>query len=955
MTIAVFQAPHPLTQRRLATAAGLVLSALLALAAGPAPARAAGTPDVKIDYVKYTLPNGLDVILHEDHTLPIVGVNLWYHVGPANEEAGRTGFAHLFEHIMYKGSAHVADGQYFKILQGAGASFVNGSTDFDRTNYLEDVPSNQLELALWLESDRMGFLLDDLDQYKLSNQQDVVRNERRQSIENANYGLADEELYHQLFPKGHPYYADVMGSHQDIQAAKLADVRDFFKRYYCPNNASLAISGDIDIAKTKALVEKYFGSIPRGADVPPIKAVTPPITKERRATVTDAVSLARVYMGWITPAAYKPGQADGTLAADILAGGRSSRLYKKLVYELQIAQDVSATLDPEQLGSVFRIDATARPGHTVAELEKAIDAEVARLAAEGPTPEEVAAAQQTLYLSVVSSLERVGGFGGVANRLNQYNQYLKNPGYLDQDLARFAAATPATVQAFVKEQLGTQKRAVVECLPGKKVVPPGPPTPPTPERTASKAVDREPWRQTMPAAGLAPAPKLPTPTRFALSNGLTVYVVENSRLPIVTANLVFRSGSASDPPDLPGLAGFTASMLEQGTTTRDALAIADQTKALGARLSSNSGTDNAGIALRVLSANAAPALGILADLATHPAFPAEEIERERKDRLTSIVEQRDSPQATARRITLACLYGPTHPYGHVALGTEEAIKKITREDMQRFYGQVYTPKNAALVLAGNVTEADARRLATEALGGWTGNAPEMARPAAGTQVASRVVVVDKPGSPQTQLVVTQLAIPRSDPDFDKLSLMNTVLGGAYGSRINMNLREAHGYTYGAYCFLSENRGVGPMIAGAGVRTDVTGPAVSEILKEMQGMKDRPVTDEEMERAKGQRIQGLPGRFETTGSVADQVASLFSFDLPDDYYATLPARLDAITKKDLADMAAKYLAPDRMLIVAVGDRAKIEPQLKPLNLGQISLRDADGNEVKSEGGAGKTLN
>ena len=461
---------RPLAHRSPFTLAAAALALATALAAAPAPARAKSSapPHVKLDVVKYTLPNGLDVILCENHRLPTVGVNVWYHVGPANEEPGRTGFAHLFEHMMFKGSRHVPDGKHWTYLQTAGATMVNGTTEFDRTNYLEDLPSNQLETALWLESDRMGFLLDGLDAIKLANQQDVVRNERRQSTENVEYGVVEEELYHQLFPKTHPYYADVIGSHEDIQSAKLDDVRGFFKRYYCPNNASLAIVGDIDVAKTKALVAKYFGSIPRGADVPPIRVVTPPITSERRAVVTDNVSLPRIYIGWITPKAFTPGDAEGAIVSDILTGNflgygrgssKASRLYKKLVYELRIAQDVTSSYDALQLGSILQISATAKPGHTAEELEKAIDDEVAKLAAEGPTEAEVEAARQSIYLANVSSLERNGWFIGIADRLNRYNYYVKTPDYFDKDLARYAAVTPQSVKRYVAQYLQKSSRA----------------------------------------------------------------------------------------------------------------------------------------------------------------------------------------------------------------------------------------------------------------------------------------------------------------------------------------------------------------------------------------------------------------------------------------------------------------------------------------------------------------
>src|SRR5262245_62084807 len=382
----------------------------------------------KIDYEKYTLPNGLDVIRSEDHRLPLVAVNLWYHVGPANEEAGRTGFAHLFEHMMFQASKHVPPDTYFKTVEGAGGSNINGTTDFDRTNYFETMPSNQLELALWLESDRMGYLLDVLDQASFANQQDVVRNERRQSIENQPYGIVEEAMFHALFPKDHPYYADVIGSHADIQAAKLDDVKNFFKTYYAPNNASLVIVGDIDKAAVKALVDKYFGPFKKGPAVPKATADTPKLTAERRVVVKDRVELPKVYMAWITSPFYKPGDADADVASTILGGGKSSRLYKSLVYEKQIAQSVTAQQNSLMLGSVFSIEATARPGHTAEELEKAIDEQVTKLRDAGPDANEVDRARNVIETRMVQGLENLGGFGGVADRLNEYNQYLGDTG-----------------------------------------------------------------------------------------------------------------------------------------------------------------------------------------------------------------------------------------------------------------------------------------------------------------------------------------------------------------------------------------------------------------------------------------------------------------------------------------------------------------------------------------------
>ncbi len=924
----------------------LVCSALL-LPGGTARAankEAAKPPQVKLEFEKYTLPNGLEVILHEDHQLPLIAVNIWYHTGPANERAGQTGFAHLFEHLMFQASGHVPEDTYFKYLEAAGASFVNGSTDFDRTNYLEDVPSNQLELALWLESDRMGFLLDRVTEASFANQQDVVRNERRQSVENAPYGLVEEELYHQLFPKTHPYYASVIGSHEDIQNAKVNDVREFFKQYYVPNNATLVIAGDLDKAKTKALITKYFASIPRGAEIPPITATTPPITQERRATVSDEVELPRVFMGWITAPILKPGDAEAGLASDILGGGKSSRLYKSLVYEKQIAQDVNASLQSLTLGSVFEIVATAKPGHTAEELEAAIDAEIQKFAAEGPTAAELAASQNSTYSGIVSSLERIGSFGGVADRLNLYNQHMKDPGYLNKDLARFAAVTTDGIKKFAAESLAKDKRAVVYGIPGKKIVPPAPETPAAPPASEAKVESKEPWRNTVPGAGPTPMVKLPMAKRFQLPNGLTVLVVENHRLPIVASTLVLRSGSAQDPLDLPGLSGYTSSMLDEGTQKRDALAIANELHALGASLNTGSSIDGSTIGCRSLKATAASTMAILSDVALHPSFPEKDIERVRGDRITALLQQRDSPNQTAARIMWNCLYGPTHPYGHITLGTADGLKKATRDDMVKFYQAYYTPQNAALVLVGDVTESEAKKLATDALGSWSGPPTETPRPPQGTMISSRVVIVDKTGMPQTALRVVQLGLMRSDPDFERFDLANTILGGLFSSRINLNLREAHGYTYGAFSALSESRGQGPFLIGTSVRTDVTGASIDEILKEVKSMTDKPVTDDELKMAKESTIRTLPAQFQTTGGTAGTIATLYLYDLPPDYYQTLPGRISGISAADVQAVSKKYLAPDRMLVIAVGDRSKIEPQIMKLNLGAVAYKDLDGKEV-----------
>ncbi|HYG80499.1 MAG TPA: insulinase family protein, partial [Pyrinomonadaceae bacterium] len=583
-----------------------------------------------LNFEKYKLKNGLDVILVEDHRLPLVAVNLWYHVGPANEKQGRTGFAHLFEHMMFQGSKHVGDDQHFKLLEAAGASDINGTTGFDRTNYFQTLPSNQLELALWLESDRMGFLLDTLDESRLANQRDVVRNERRQSRENQPYGLVNEGMYHQLFPKNHPYYAVVIGSHADIEAARLADVREFFKLYYAPNNASLAIVGDIDKAKTKALIEKYFGPIPAGQPVPKIDAVTPPITSERRAVVTDQVELPRVYMSWITDPIYKPGNAEADLLARIIGGGKYSRLYKRLVYEKQIAQDVAAFNQSAALGSVFVIQATAKPNVKPEDLEKAIDEELDAVRKEGVRADEIERARNLVQTQIVRGLETLGGFGGVADRLNQYNHYLGDPNYLAQDLGRYDKVTPAVALKVAQEKLSRDKRVVVYGVPGKKVIDDPPKTAETEaekkEAASAAASSQEPdWRAQPPAAGAASKLSLPVPKKFKLNNGLTVLLVEKNNLPMVSAGLAVLSGSEANPVDKPGLASFTADMLDEGTNRRSTLQLAEDAAQIGATLGTSSYSDASVLNISALKKNADAAFELMADVALQPSFAQKEI------------------------------------------------------------------------------------------------------------------------------------------------------------------------------------------------------------------------------------------------------------------------------------------------------------------------------------------
>jgi zinc protease len=427
----------------------------------------AQAPALSVPYTQFKLPNGLNVILHRDASVPIVSVNVWYHVGSGNERPGRTGFAHLFEHVMFEGSMHVPEGEFDNWLEAAGGNN-NGSTTNDRTNYYEDIPSNALELALFLESDRMGFLLDDKAPDKINGQRDVVKNEKRQSVDNQPYGQAFMELPAMLYPAGHPYSWSTIGSMEDLSAASFEDVARFFRTYYVPGNASLVIAGDIDIANTRKLVEKWFSDVPAGKPVPPINAPTAVLDGVKKKTITDRVQLPRLFLAWHTPALLKPGDAEMDVVSNLLSGGKNSRLYKRLVYDLQIAQDVNAVQQSQALDSNFLIIATARPGQSLDKIQAVIDEELDKLRNTAPEPREITRALNQIEANFYRSMERVGGFGGKANQLNSYYKAAGTPDYFQKDLDRYRALTPADIKAAIEKYLPKDRRVELSVVPGDK-------------------------------------------------------------------------------------------------------------------------------------------------------------------------------------------------------------------------------------------------------------------------------------------------------------------------------------------------------------------------------------------------------------------------------------------------------------------------------------------------------
>lgn len=880
----------------------------------------------KLDFEKFTLSNGLDVILHEDHSLPMVTVNILYHVGSKNESPGRTGFAHLFEHMMFQGTPNY-QGDYIVPIQAIGG-IVNGGTFEDRTTYFEDVPGNYVELALAMESDRMANLLDGLDQENLSMQQDIVKNERRENFENSPYGTVADVMPKLMFPPGHPYSWPVIGSMADLTAATLDDVKDFFRQFYTPNNASLCVAGDFDPAQARELVRKYFGAIPPGPPVSRLTSWVPSLDGVRRAVIEDDVELPMLWMLWHSPAAFTPGDAEGDIIANILSTGKTSRLYSSLVYERQIAQDVIAFQESKELSGLLWIMVFAIPGHTLDEIEAAVDEELRRLIAEGITDQELAQAKTNWEAQYVRSLQTIGGFSGRANTLNMYNVTLESPDKLAWDMARYTRATVDDVMAFVHTYLDLDRRGII------RVVPRGTPI-------AETAVD---W-SVRPVEGPPPTFTPPEIQTATLANGLKILLVEDHRLPLIDFRLVVKRGWAADPPGKFGVASLTSDMLNEGTRNLTALEISDSAKSLGCQVTSNSDFQSMSIGSNVLKKNFGAALELVADIVRNPIFPEADLERLRKQYLATIQEETKQPFTAAFKTLNYILYGENHPYSQsfTGAGSAECLTGITRDDLVSLYTAISRPNISAVVINGDITLAEVRRQIERAFGDWArGPVPDpMIPPPQKTSVAG-VYIVDRPGAEQSMIMAGHVCMSRQDPNFAAFNALNRPLGANFSSRINMNLREDKGFTYGARSFLQARGLPGPFYAYAPVQTEFTKEALFELMKELKDiLGSRPLTADELARSKGGLIKNFPQGFQNLGAISDQLATLFVYDLPLDDWATYAERISGITAGQVADVAKRYIHPDDMAIIIVGDRSKIESGLKDLNLGKVVQFDMSG--------------
>jgi zinc protease len=899
---------------------------VLVLMAGGAFAQSA---DIDIPFQKFVLDNGLTLIVHEDHKAPIVAVNLWYHVGSKNEKPGKTGFAHLFEHLMFGGSEH-APGRYLDAMERIGATDLNGTTNNDRTNYFENVPTSALDLTLWMESDRMGHLLGALDQKTLDLQRGVVQNEKRQG-ENQPYGVTRQLIVQNTYPAGHPYSWTVIGEMADLDAASMKDVQEWFKTYYGPSNVVLVLAGDIDAKTAKEKVEKYFGDIPAGPPVAHQEVWIAKMTGTHRQKVQDRVPQARIYKIWNMP---QFGTADADyldLVSDVLSSGKTSRFYKRLVYDDQIATNASAGVNLNEIGGQFIVQSTARPGQSLGQIEKELDEELARFLKDGPTADELQRVKTNYAANFIRGIERIGGFGGKSDQLARNQAFRGDPSAYKISLKRVQEATAEDLKGAANRWL-SDGVYVLEVHPFPQY------------KTASTGADRS----KAPVPGTPPDLKLPKLQRATLANGLKVILAERHEVPLVHFWMTADAGYAADQSATPGTAAMTSALLDGGTNTRSALQISDQLAMLGAELRAYSNLDLSIVELSALKGKLDPSLDLFADVILNPVFPEDDFKRQQKQTLAAIEREQNAPVQMALRVLPGLLFGAGHAYGNplTGSGTTESVSKMTREDLVKFHHTWFHPNNATLIIVGDTTLGEIKPVLEKLFASWkAGQIPKKNIGNVSLAPKSAVYLMDKPGALQSVIIAGIVAPPKSNPKDIAMEAMNDELGGMFGSRLNMNLREDKHWSYGARTLMWSARAQRPFIALAPVQTDKTKESLVEMNKEFRGiLGERPVTADELGKIQANETLSLPGSRETQNEVGQSILDLVQFGLPDDYYETYASKVRALKTGDLEDAGKLVMHPDNLIWVIVGDRAKIEAGVKELNLGEIRFLSPDGKPI-----------
>ena len=892
---------------------------------------AIGANMVNIDYKEYRLDNGLRLIIHEDHKAPIVAVNIWYHVGSKNEVKGKTGFAHLFEHLMFNGSENYND-EFFKPFERVGATSMNGTTYFDRTNYFENVPNTALDMALWMESDRMGHMLGAITQERLDEQRGVVQNEKRQG-DNQPYGMVQYHLLEGIFPEDHPYSWSTIGSMEDLDSASLEDVHKWFKKYYGPNNAVIVIAGDVQSDQVFEKVKKYFGDIKPSAPVDKMKEWTVRLDTDKREIIRDDVPQIKIHKAWGGPS-FRNLDSDILQLADlILTSGKTSRLYNRLVYKDQIATDVDSYQFSGDIGGFYYIEASVQPNGDHELVKKAINEELERFLKDGPSKSEMRRAKMKLRSSFLRGLEKVGGFGGKSDILAQNAVYTGDPGYYKKSLEMIEDASREDIMSVANKWLsrGTYN---LEVHPTEKLA------------SNEEGVDRS----SVPVTETFPESKFIKFQKEALSNGLNLVVAKQENIPIVSFNLLLDAGYAADQYSAPGTSSMVMSMLDEGTEKMDALEISDRASEIGAIISSGAGIDTSSVSMNALRENLDDSLKLYSEIILEPSFPDRELERIRNQKLAQIQQEKNQPFGIALRVLPELLYGESHAYSLplTGSGTEESVMQIDRQSLINYHNEWFKPNNATMIIVGDVEMDQMKPMLEKHFKNWkSGIVPEKDIADVTVAKSDSVYLIDRPGSQQSIVLAANIAPGKGDSDDLAIESMNDVIGGSFTSRINMNLREDKGWAYGARTTLLQTKGQRPFIAYAPVQTDKTAESIIEIKQELsEFLTTNPVTEDELQKVKDNNTLSLPGRWETVRAISSDLSQIITYGLPDDYWDTYTNKVRNLSSKKLQDAAEKAIKPDNLIWVIVGDLSEIEDKVRNLDFTQIKTLNADGKEIKN---------
>jgi len=898
--------------------------------------------ELQIPHQRFALPNGLEVILAPNARLPRVTVNMRYKVGSSSDKPDRAGAAHLFEHLYTFADLAVAKVR----LNDVGATQIGATTEFDRTTYYTTIPSSALETALAIEAERMGTIGNLINQSLLIRETKAVRNERRLVVENRPYSLADEAVFENVFPEGHPYHHIYIGKHRDVQAITLDDARNFFAEYYTPNNAVLTIAGDFNAAKAIRLIEKYFGSVPRGnaVDVPVAPSVG--VTEVHKA-VADQIDRQRLSIAWRAPANYAPGSAEADLLSVVLGHGDESRLYRRLVVKEKLAKGVSAYNYPFRLGSAFVVNVIPEQGADLATIEAAVQDELHLLFTHPPRREEIDRARNTTMLRILRGLERNGDitdrsgltidptFGGISEQLSECAHLTGSPDCVPARISAYGRATSASM-SMVAQMLFNSGRITIVAEPGERVLD----DPPAPAETTTEASDVD---NAVLAAAQSEQPQgemravsavLPVPNVVKLANGLTIYHVRQPNAPMVTAMLVAKGGTTAS--SLLGLAAFSVDLLTQGTGSRTAAQITREGAQLGTALETDIDRDAAALRLSVQLANLPVALDLLADVVRNPVFAPDAIERVRALRRERIRQIKAVADTSASLVLTRALYGSDtalgsggifndvlfarpHPYGYEDIGGVESLANISRADLVRFHSEYFTPRNSALIVSGDIGDAELLRLADRYFGDWRGGCTQPSPQMSGTKPTESLVLEETGPSSQTIIRMGTSITGHSKSDAMALRLANIIFGEVYASRITTNLREKNGFTYMARSRVAVAANEGIFAFGTSVKAEATATAIREITHELDRMGRDLVDPSEIRFAKTYLDNSLLDQFENSTSIVTSLSDLFVFNLPPDTFPKISERAAQISPEDIRKAARLYLSPSRMTLVAIGSR------------------------------------